>query len=331
MNPENTVSDSVKHVNSLNSLKSFSKISCWLVVTYNTVALITWFIQNSLSTTILLVNPLVSLCFIFIAISTLLKFEEANPAENRIIGHTFSIVVILISSIAIASFLPLSVSQSIIGADFFQSTISLASAFCLLFLSISTFSFSNSLFPVARFYHFFALFSLAFSLYGLLIIIFTLHLDQLPIDLSTIINGISMVLCLLLSRPNHGVMRILTTPLPVSTLARRLLIAAIITPIFLGIIREIGVQIGLFSIGTSFTLLIIAHIISFTFLIWIVSNYFYNNDISLIKLSEILRAKTEEVEYTAKQLEAKIKELEESKKKIQDLLHYQEKLRDLDN
>lgn len=272
-------------------------------------------------------NPFVAGSLLLANMILLLKFDEESSFASLFFANVLSLIIIGFGVGSIFAY----VNQSEVS----QFITNIQTGIALTVLGLTLISFHHTLFRTAKVYHILTLSLGIVALYAFISFTFVLLGLQTasvftPMDLSSTVSIFMLCFSLLLARPNHGIMRILTTPLTVSKLARRLLIATFFIPVFLVYVLICGEKAELYSVQTEVSLLAISIIIIFSWLIWWMTSLLYKNDIERIQKDELIRSKSIQLENATKLLEDKVNELEASKTKIQQLLLYQDQVRNFD-
>ena len=108
----------------------------------------------------------------------------------------------------------------------------------------------------------------------------------------TTIAGIILNVCLLFSRPNEGLMRIITGDTLGGVMTRRLLPMAIAVPFIIGWFRLVGGILGLFTIEVGVSLMVFSTIIILVMVVWLNGLFLHRLDLSRRKLErDIIRAR----------------------------------------
>src|SRR5207248_4160533 len=94
-------------------------------------------------------------------------------------------------------------------------------------------------------------------------------------------------LAMLFTRPNVGVMGIITSDTVGGAVARRLIPATIIVPVLLGYLRLLGERHGLYTNEFGTSLIVLCNIIFFLILIWGNAHLLFRSDTAR-KRAEIL-------------------------------------------
>lgn len=269
--------------------KQFVKFYSSVVIVLGVLAILGWFfylwLPPALMDNLIILKPNYALCFILSGISLLLRCDEDNSSARTIAD---------ISSAAIMCFATLTLCEYFFSVDFgmdegfFKEALQATGAvvpqgrlspvaavnffiigFTLFFLDnkIITYRVYQSLVGIVVLASFF---SFLVHIYKINNAIQFLRLDEyLHMSVIDVVGFMSVGLGILLARPNRGITSILISPDSGGVLSRRVLLPAILFPVFLGYIgifgiggqqyyaAEFGIALSVMSIIVFFILLIL--------------------------------------------------------------------------
>jgi hypothetical protein len=318
--------------------KRFAKTCGWLTFGLSFISIFAWFANllyfNVPMPDFFNTTPLFTVVFLLLSLASLVKFDNEIGLWQLITADLVGIGCLLLGILSLGVSLHLTVPY--IDQFLIENEIQLRDGINFMMLGLAILTYNSLLVQTAKIYQLFCMWSGVIMLFAtleyVLISIVRKSLEApTQIDLFTFICSGLVCLCLMFSRPNHGWLRILTTPIHVSTLARRIMLAVIILPLLLAVLVVWGQQSGWYSSYDTMPLLVLLFIVIFSILFWQMTRYLYKNDIDLIQLTQSLNSKTDQLEEASEQLTQKIKELEESREEIRKILRYQDKVREIDS
>jgi PAS domain S-box-containing protein len=130
---------------------------------------------------------------------------------------------------------------------------------------------------------------------------------NIPMALNSALTFCVLAVALLAARPATGFMRMLTSDTPGGVTARRLLPAALIVPVLLGVVRLWGERAGLIQPQLGVPLLVVGNTVVFAGLVWL--------NARLLHQSDVARARTDRrllVQYTVTRALAESQNLKEA-------------------
>ncbi len=273
--------------------KQFVKFYSSVVITIGFLAILGWvfylWLPKAWMAYLIVLRPNYALCFMLSGISLLLRCDEVNSSA-KMMSDISSAAIILFATLtlgeyffdidlgvdegffkepllAAGDFTPLGRLSPVAAVNFFII------GFTLFFLDNKTFNY--------RVYQVLVCIVLLASFFSFLVHIYKINhaiqflgLDEyLQMSVLDVIGFLSVGLGILLARPNRGIISILISPNSGGTLSRRIILPAVIFPIFLGYIgvfgiggqqyyaAEFGIALSVMSIVVFFVLLILLNAI----------------------------------------------------------------------
>jgi PAS domain S-box-containing protein len=263
--------------------KKYSRACALLVLAIATVGLIGWILHIDLLTRL---HPsLVSMKFntaiaLFIAAASLLLLQNESAGSSQRLGQAGGIFVIAVGLLTLVEIL----FHRDLGIDqfFFQETVESAGrsfpgrmgfASTLIFILFGT-----GLYCLPKRNRVSSICAMAGGVLTLLIfLVYFYRIESLEkgplslyltIALHTVVAFIAFSLGILLARPEYGIMKFILGDTVGGKIARRMLPSAVLLPIFLGWLRTLGRDAGLFGPGFGTATFVSLIILIFLGLIW---------------------------------------------------------------
>ena len=249
-------------------------------------------------------NPVAAVAFIFSGISFLLITSSPISRSKQIIGKLFALMVLLIGAGKLLFFLTginLGIDELLfpdkVGAD---RVVAIASV-CFILTGTSLLMIDTTSKQNEKISDTILLVLISFSVFSILGYFFQVNLfyglfTYVPMAIHAAVCFLLISLGIFLFKSDRGLMQNLTTTLAGSVAARRLIPAAILVPVLLGILRTVAHQEAIFTVEFGVTILVFAIIVVLLTIIWYNTRLLNKRDLERQKAQRAQRQSEEQIQ-----------------------------------
>jgi len=249
-------------------------------------------------------NPAAALAFIFSGLSFLLLTSTPSSKSKQVIGKLLASFVLLIGTGKLFFYITginLYVDELFFPGKIGTDRIVLIASVCFILTGVSLLLVHTKGKMNERLSDTILLLLISFSVFSLLGYFFRVNLfyglfTYVPMAIHAAICFLSISLCIFFYNGEKGLMKNLTSTLAGSIAARRLIPAAILVPVLLGVLRTVAHQEAIFTIEFGITILIFTIIVVLLSIIWHNTILLNKRDLERQKAEKAQRQSEEQIQ-----------------------------------